>query len=97
MTERTREDAGGGQDTAKARKPAAPRVLPLGLVEVTGHGLRIRRTPDASVEDNVVGELHYHAVVTAVAHEGDWLRIVYRGELAFIHGDYVRALPRPGA
>jgi len=93
MAELTDQDgAGATQDLVTMRKPA-PRVLPLGLVEVTAHGLRIRRTPDASVDDNIVGELHYHAVITAVAHEGEWLRIVHRGELAYIHGDYVQALP----
>jgi len=68
------------------------RSLPLGPVAVTAHGLRIRRTPDASVDDNIVGGLHYHAIVIALAHEGEWLRIEYQGEPAYIHGDYVQAV-----
>lgn len=73
----------------------ATRSLSLGPVTVTAHGLRIRRTPDASIDDNIVGGLHYHAIVIVLAHEGEWLRIDHQGEPAFIHRDYVRAVARP--
>jgi hypothetical protein len=75
-----------------ALRVALPRSLPLGPVVVTAHGLRIRRTPDAGVDDNIVGELHYHAIVIVLAQDGEWLRIEYLGEPAFVHGDYVQAV-----
>jgi hypothetical protein len=83
------KQAGGSTTTTTTRIP------PLGAVTVTAHGLRIRRTPDASVDDNIVGGLHYHAIVIALAHDGEWLRIDHQGEPAFIHGDYVQAVAKP--
>jgi hypothetical protein len=83
-----------GDGTESALGPAT-RSVPLGPVTVTAHGLRIRRTPDATVDDNIVGGLHYHAIVIALARDGEWLRIDYQGQPAFIHGDYVQAVAKP--
>jgi hypothetical protein len=81
-----------------AQPSAAPDAktakLALGPVRVTAHGLRVRRTPDATVQDNVLGGLHHHAVVTALAHEGEWVRIEYQGETAYIHSDYVQPVAK---
>ncbi|HEX7840143.1 MAG TPA: hypothetical protein VF469_21850, partial [Kofleriaceae bacterium] len=74
--------------------PAAGRI-PLGPVRVTAQGLRVRRTPDTATDDNILGGLHHHAEVTALAHEGEWIRIDYHGEAAFIHGKYVEPAARP--
>lgn len=74
--------------------PGAGRI-PLGPVRVTSHGLRVRRTLDTATDDNILGGLHQHAEVIALAHEGAWIRIDYHGEAAFIHGKYVEPVARP--
>jgi len=101
-------DAAGAQPiaatpvSAPAVGPSAPvsraELIPLGPVRVTAQGLRVRRSPDASGEDNILGGLHHNAEVVALAHQGEWIRIEYHGQTAFIHGDYVAAVkPKAGA
>ncbi len=70
-------------------------AVPLGPVRVTADGLNVRRTPNAHATDNIVGGLHHGAVVTAVTHQDAWLGIDFRGETAYVHGDYVEAAPKP--
>ena len=70
--------------------------IPLGTVRVTANGLRIRRTPDTSSQENILGGLHHHAHAEAIAYEGDWLKIEHAEGPAFIHSDYVEAVaPKP--
>ena len=79
-------------ETATGAKAAG---IPLGPVRVTADGLNVRRTPNAQSTDNIVGGLHHGAVVTAVAHQDAWVAIEFRGETAYVHGDYVEAAPKP--
>jgi hypothetical protein len=72
----------------------SPRFAVPAMVRVTAtDGLRVRRTPDASARNNILGGLARHIEIEAVAVEGDWLCINYRGERAYIHGGFVELAP----
>src|SRR5690348_1639438 len=57
-------------------------------LRVTASGLNVRSAPD-SHGDNVVGGVHHGDVVDGVAREGEWVRIQYKGKIAFVYGAYV--------
>jgi hypothetical protein len=48
----------------------------------------VRSSPDKHGE-NIVGGLHHADEVDAVAREGEWVRIQYKGQAAFVYGAYV--------
>lgn len=76
---------------------ASPSWSVPAVVRVTASdGLRVRRTPDAAASDNVLGGLHSHEEIEALAREGDWLRVTYHGEQGFIHSGFVEAVPVHG-
>lgn len=85
--------------TSETRSPAtSPSWTLPAVVRVTAtDGLRVRRTPDATRGNNVLGGLAPHEEIEALAQEGEWLRVVYRGERAFIHGGFVELAPAPAA
>jgi len=87
-------DAGFPAANATAAANGAPEAL--APVRVTARGLNVRRTPDVAA-GNVIGGLHSGAVVTPLAHTGDWLRIEYRGDAGFIHGGFVEPVDHHAA
>lgn len=67
------------------------------VVRVTAReGLRVRRTPDTTVTNNVLGGLDSHEEIEALEHQGEWLRVIYRGQQAFIHGGFVEPVSGHG-
>jgi hypothetical protein len=66
-------------------------------VRVTADALNVRSTPDSHGQDNVLGGLHRGIIVVPIAREGDWLRVQYRGQAAYIHGGFVEPLVKPAA
>jgi len=56
-------------------------------------GLRVRRTPDTTSRDNVLGGLAPPEEIEALERDGEWLRVSYRGQRAFIHGGFVELAP----
>ena len=83
----------GGGAAPQPDETKAPGAT-LGPVRVTARRLRVRRAPTTK-EDNVVGSLHAGTIVTALAHEGAWIRIEHDGETVYIHGDYVERVDAP--
>ena len=70
--------------------PSSPAMTFPASVRVTPpDGLRVRRTASKESDDNVAGGLHRDAVVTALAREGDWLRIEYQGAPAYVFAGLV--------
>lgn len=54
---------------------------------ITADVLNVRRGPGSDYD--VVGKLTYGDVVEILSEEGDWYRILYDGQEAYIHKDYV--------
>ena len=81
---------GAGPQPDETKAPDAT----LGPVRVTARRLRVRRSPTTK-EDNIVGSLHAGTIVTALAHEGAWVRIEHNGETVYIHGDYTERVDAP--
>ena len=78
--------------TVHAATPAmsSPAMTFPASVRVTSpDGLRVRRSASKEFDDNVSGGLHRDAVVTALAREGDWLRIEYQGAPAYVFAGLV--------
>ena len=75
--------------------PSPPAMTFPAPVRVTSpDGLRVRRTASAESNANVAGGLHRGVVVTALAREGDWLRIEHNGQPAFVFAAYVEPVGR---
>jgi len=90
-------EAGAGSATTNAAAVGNGAAEALVSVRVTARGLNVRRTPNVA-PGNVIGGLHGGAVVTPLAHAGDWLRIEYRGDPGFIHGGFAEPVEtRPAA
>lgn len=91
-------DVGGGAHAAPGKTNNAhkhyappPAAFPQPVsVKVTASALRVRSSPTSSQPDNIVGRLKKGQMATAVGRDGDWLRIDHDGQIAFIHGQYVR-------
>lgn len=87
--------------TAQAETPTSTSspswTLPAVVRVTASDGLRVRRTPDATVRNNVLGGLAPHAEIEALAAEGDWLRVTLRGQRAYIHSGFVELAPQVDA
>lgn len=85
---------------SKSQKPygAPPDSFPQPVsVKVTASALRVRSAPNTSSPENIVGRLKRGQMATAVGRDGNWLRIEHDGQVAFIHGQYVRVNAGPSA
>ncbi|HEY4242176.1 MAG TPA: D-alanyl-D-alanine carboxypeptidase family protein [Kofleriaceae bacterium] len=84
--------AGPGGATSGAEAAAVPgKGTQLERVQVVAeHGLRVRSSPDQNRHDNVLGRLAGHTEIETQGHEGDWLKIAYRGTPAFIHSGFTK-------
>jgi hypothetical protein len=70
--------------------------LPLGPVRVNApHGLRVRHSPHAGNDDNVIGLLAHEQTVTTTRREGEWLATEHHGQPAFINGHHVEPVAKP--
>ncbi|MCO5168593.1 MAG: penicillin-insensitive murein endopeptidase [Planctomycetes bacterium] len=77
---------------------AAERVrgIERGVQTVTASALNVRAGP--STRYRAIGQLPNGAHVTAVGSEGAWRKVFFRGQEAWVHGDYLRAVAaRPDA
>jgi hypothetical protein len=63
---------------------------------VTATRLNVRSTPDTKSRSNVLGGLDRGEEIEVLGAEGAWLKIMYRGQLAYVHSSYV-AMSQPGA
>ncbi|HEU4731281.1 MAG TPA: hypothetical protein VFT22_25480, partial [Kofleriaceae bacterium] len=84
----------GGGSGAPSAAPAEHGTSD-GPVRVLAHGLHVRGTPSTASSENIVGNLHHGAVVTAIGHEGEWVKIEHGGKPAFVHGHYVEPVKKP--
>ncbi len=73
---------------AASDKPVPSSAPTTGQMHVTVDGLNVRRSATKAA-DNIVGTLNYHDVVVAAGVEGDWVKIEFHGEPAFVFGHYV--------
>jgi uncharacterized protein YgiM (DUF1202 family) len=55
---------------------------------VTASSLNVRLSPEIK-RSNVVGGLQHGAKVVAEGYDGEWIRISYHGQQAFVYGAYV--------
>lgn len=51
--------------------------------------LNVRETPEINNE-NILGELEEGETVHAGSAKGEWLKIIYKGQIAYAHGDYLK-------
>jgi hypothetical protein len=78
---------------------ALPRTtadLAAGPVRVTADRLNVRETP-ALEPGNVLGGLEHGQVVTAVARDGDWIRIIFGGGAGYVSKTFVEPATQPDA
>lgn len=64
---------------------AAQKVIARGTVQVNTD-LNVRSGPWG----DIIGSLHNNDQVEILAHDGDWLKIKYNGNTAWVHKDYVK-------
>ena len=77
--EKKKEDAKKKEETAAAK----PKTTP-GTVKVSP-SLNIRTSPWGKI----IGSFHNNDKVTIIGSEGDWYKISYNGQTAYIHQNYV--------
>ena len=61
-------------------------------LRVTTNGLNVRSTADATSKENIVGGVYFGDRLEGVEREGDWIRILFRGAHAFVHGGFVEVV-----
>lgn len=83
--------ASGAPSAPAASAPAASGSY----VQVTSDFLNVRSGP--GVNNNKIGELKKGQVVAYSAKEGDWYRISYNGQTAYIFADYTTPASAPAA
>jgi hypothetical protein len=67
-------------------------------VVVTASTLNVRSSPSTESKGNIVGKLHRGAKVAQYGADGDWVKIDYRGQSAYVHHNYVAPIDtRPSA
>ncbi len=62
-----------------------------GYVRVLASTLNVRSSPTTESKNNIVGKLHRGALVEQVGREGDWVKIAFHGQTAYVHHHYVVA------
>jgi len=83
--------AAAGAPAASAPAPAASSVA--GYVRVTSEFLNVRTGP--GVDNNKIGELKEGQIVGYSAKEGEWWRISYNGQTAYIFSNFTTAASAP--
>jgi hypothetical protein len=66
-----------------------------GPMRVIANGLHVRSAPSQLTDDNIIGALPHHAIVSAVGREGDWVKIDHHSGPAFVFGQYVEPAAKP--
>ena len=82
-TAATQDPEQDGQDTSGAG--SAPGA-PTDRATVTIGSLNVRATPDTS--QSPLGKVVAGTILDVIAREGKWLKVIYKDDTAFIHGDY---------
>ncbi len=78
----------------KAPEPEKPKVpTVIGTGYVSADLLNVRKGPAADAEK--LGQLSNGAEVQIVARGTPWLTILYQGQTAYVHGDFVSATAKP--
>ena len=84
-------------DFAAPGPTASDRAYGSYLV-VTASTLNVRSSPSTESKANIVGKLQRGAKVAQYGTEGDWVKIEYRGQSAYVHHNYVAPVDtRPSA
>lgn len=68
----------------------------IGLIEVTGNNVNIRKSKDTSTSANIVGTVNKGGKLSVYAVEGDWLKVTYKGAYAYISKQYTQFLDADG-
>ncbi|MDO4568073.1 MAG: SH3 domain-containing protein [Clostridia bacterium] len=64
--------------------------------QATTDNLKFRSSPDTSTDDNILGTVSVGEKFEILATEGAWYRVMYNGQVGYIHGDYVYVISSSG-
>jgi hypothetical protein len=62
-----------------------------GYVRVLASTLNVRSSPSKESKGNIIGKLHRGQLVEQRGREGDWVKINFHGQNAYVHHSYVVA------
>ncbi|MFJ7952293.1 N-acetylmuramoyl-L-alanine amidase [Lysinibacillus sp. NPDC096418] len=68
----------------------------IGLIQVTGNSVNIRKSKDTTTSANIVGTVNKGGKLSVYAVEGDWLKVTYKGAYAYVHKNYTQFLDADG-
>ncbi|MEG0258305.1 MAG: N-acetylmuramoyl-L-alanine amidase [Lysinibacillus sp.] len=68
----------------------------MGVIQVTTDGLNIRKTPDTSSKDNIVGVVNKGGRLSVYEINGSWLKVTYKGAFAYVSKNYAEFLDADG-
>ncbi|HNV70134.1 MAG TPA: SH3 domain-containing protein [Candidatus Ozemobacteraceae bacterium] len=88
-------DPTSGQVTASSR--SAAEGTPTGQVVMGTVHVRTRLNVRTSPWGPIIGKLYNDSQVRIIGREGDWFKIDYNGQVAYVHSAYVTAPGMPSA
>lgn len=65
------------------------------FAKVTGEAVNIRQF--SNTESEILGTVYKDAELQILYQDGDWYQVLYMGQVAWIHGDYIEILDTPAA
>lgn len=77
------------QDGFKAPGPSASERAYGSYVQVTASTLNVRSSPSSDSKANIIGKLPRGAKLEQRGRDGDWVKISFKGQTAFVHGSQV--------
>ena len=84
------------QDGFKTPGPTASERAYGSYVQVTASTLNVRSSPSSDSKANVIGKLHRGAKLEQRGRDGDWVKISFKGQTAFVHGSQVAPIASAG-
>jgi len=77
------------EDGFETPGPTASERAYGSYVQVTASTLNVRSSPSSDSKANVIGKLHRGAKLEQRGRDGDWVKISFKGQTAFVHGSQV--------